>query len=88
MVGKTAAKSKSTASTIVVPFCILGLDKIFLSRSILHLMVFTEFYAVFKNHIHMFNFKTIKRMKIATSRYYHQYTKYSGNSSISLNIID
>jgi hypothetical protein len=51
-------------------------------------MVFTEFYAVFKNHIHMFNFKTIKRMKIATSRYYHQYTKYSGNSSISLNIID
>jgi hypothetical protein len=29
MVGKTAVKSKSTASTIVVPFFILGLDKIF-----------------------------------------------------------
>jgi hypothetical protein len=46
MVGKTA--TKSTASTIVVPICILGLDN-HLPRSIRRLMVFMEFNAVFKN---------------------------------------
>jgi uncharacterized membrane protein YobD (UPF0266 family) len=60
MVGKTAAKS--TASTIVVLFCILILDNL-LSRSIRHSKVFTKFDGVFKNHIYV-QVQNIKKMKI------------------------
>jgi hypothetical protein len=48
MVGKTA--TKSTASIIVVPFPILGLDKIFVSTHPALNDIY-RIYEVFKNHI-------------------------------------